>query len=153
MDFAGKALRMLVAVLVAVPLGPGGICCCLFGGDAPGDVEDAQVLVASGGGGSCCSSPAAPAAAHPAPGSAPVVAEAADAHEGGCDCPVRDAAVEVSPTVAASPASADAIRVAPATSPTVAVDLAIFSAPRGAAAGPEAPPGPPVRLALSVFLC
>ena len=156
MSLAGKAFRLVVAALVAIPLGPGGVCCCVVGcdspGNAPGPAADVVMIAPAGEAHSCCSEPA-PIADTCSPEPIAGCDRTADRHEDGCDCPVRDAAVESSPTVVASPATEDATRIDRAIAPIVATVLVAPSETRGHAVGSEAPPGPPVRLFLSVFLC
>jgi hypothetical protein len=75
-----RAFRVLVAFAVALPLGRGGICCCLLGDDLPAAIAKARPVEPAR---SCCSQPA-PVDSTPAPH----VPERDD-----CDCPQRDNAV------------------------------------------------------------
>ncbi len=63
-------IRITLALLIALPLGPGGLCCCLFG---PADAACDRVPAEPAG---CCSQEAAPESG------------AAD-----CECPAREVVV------------------------------------------------------------
>ena len=133
MSVFAKSFRALVALMIAVPLGPGGLCCCLIGAT---DVMAAEAVAPAPT--SCCSQPAVPAVP-PAP--EPPVADL-DAAE--CDCPVRDAGF--------LPERVQSLSAVP---PAPAVETVSVVAP--AALGPiEAPlppsPVPPPKIALHLAL-
>jgi hypothetical protein len=131
-----RAFHVLVALLVAVPLGAGGLCCCVLG--AP---HDAPERVAAEPAHACC----------------PPETPAADSDEGDtedphrCDCPVRETGLLASGTPeppAPLPAPAGALTVP-------ALDIPLGPAPEPSRVVGRAPPDrrKPLYRTLSVLLC
>ena len=140
MNPLSRAFRLLIALAVAFPLGPGGLCCCVLGtGHEAAAVTVARAETPAH---SCCGNlPAAPAA--------PAEEPASD----DCDCPERDDAV-------LSSAASDAVL---ALSSTDAPFVAIFAQPaahgesfavvRFASDRPSPVPKLPRYRTLCVLLC
>jgi hypothetical protein len=143
MGILQTSLRIAMALLIALPLGPGGICCCLFEEAAAAvRVEQAE--------------PAAPAPCCHAEAPSPERAAASDAgeHEKDCGCPERDAA-----ELGASPIGVPFVGPAPESPAPAAPAEAIrpvFAEPAPAPEAPPPGPSPPAarrHAVLSVFLC
>jgi hypothetical protein len=126
-----RAFRVLMALLIAVPLGVGGLCCCLLG--ASGAQDSAAATTPS-----CCAGE-----------SGPVAPPACPEHEDDCSCPSRDAALlaKSAPTEGAAPA-------APATLAPAAVHTPV-DVPALKVAGLSGPPTPypPPKVAVYRTLC
>jgi hypothetical protein len=129
-----QAFRVLVALLVAVPLGAGGLCCCLLG--SPAAAHDAAVPSTP----SCCAGE-----------STPIATPASAEHEDDCSCPARDAGVlaKSAPVESAAPVAPAA--VVPAAAPSVAVVIAF--AGLAVHATPYPPPKVPLFRTLCTILC
>jgi hypothetical protein len=129
------AFRVLAALIVAVPLGAGGLCCCLLG--AP----DAAADSAAASRPSCCAEESVPAPSSDCP-----------EHDEDCSCPSREAGVlaKSAPTETVSPEAP----TASAPLPLVAADVM-----HRAAGGNPTPPAPhpppkvPLHRTLCVILC
>jgi len=137
MNVFDTSLRLALALVVALPLGPGGICCCLFG-----EAEAAPVEAAPS---SCCQAEA------PVPESAGCPSSEEDPE---CACPEREAA-EIAPSLAGGPFVGPAPEsAAPLAAPAVVLPRLTEPEPR-LEAPPPGPPPPAQRrhAALSVFLC
>jgi hypothetical protein len=88
MSLLTKPLNTMLAVLVALPLGPGGLCCCVIGG-ACGHVDADSCAPAEAVHSCCCGDlvDAQPASPQTVPGA---VACATQHDAAGCNCPKRD---------------------------------------------------------------
>ncbi len=84
-----RAFHILVSLLVAVPLGAGGLCCCLIG-----QADDAQETVVAEATHSCCPSESTPSAPPDSGQSCPSEESGED-----CGCPERDTALVAVGTV------------------------------------------------------
>jgi hypothetical protein len=130
-----KAFRILAALLVAVPLGIGGLCCCLIGA-SPAGLELAAIAPPS----SCCDAARAPAP----PADCPEDDE-------DCSCPSREAGL-----LAKSAPTETVNQEAPASAlPQPLVSVAEFQArtPLPARVTPYPPPKVPLHRTLCVTLC
>jgi hypothetical protein len=146
-----KALNLLLALTVAVPLGGGGFCCCVLGDDCGvGMVAAAPIDT---GAHDCCAH--VPAAAPP-----PAADPAADpADDGCCDCPEREAALRAAGPVIFALAET----TGGASPPSALLALPVFAAPLAGGADlaePRSrfrsslpPPGRAVHQVISVYLC
>lgn len=124
------AVRLWMALMIAVPLGPGGLCCCLLGAAQATACDEAPAEPRG-----CCSE------------SAPAQTPDAD-----CDCPIRDVVILVGADVAL------ALEAPPAATPFVpapAPGLVRIPAAAPSAAAPALPPPRAVPLfrTLSVIRC
>jgi len=141
-----KTFHILVSVMVALPLGAGGLCCCLLG-DSPAPMSAVASVPAPPPAHSCCSGPAEPAAAAPDDAAAP---DTAGGHK--CGCPEREtallAAVAGQEPVAAGTAFPTAL-LAPVALPAAPVTETAAAFP----ARPDPPPKRPLFRTLSVLLC
>jgi hypothetical protein len=133
-----KAFHILVAVFVAVPLGAGGLCCCLLG------THDREIEVAAEPAHSCCASEPAGAAA---PAREPAGRPCADRGDD-CGCPARDAAITKSASESQLPAPAPAAAAVPEPGE---VALAPFAPAVERAV--DHPPKRPLFRTLSVIRC
>lgn len=77
-----KAFRILMSLVIALPLGAGGLCCCLWG-DVPSAAASGEVAV---GASSCCAEPG-----HATPVDRPGADPPGEDEE--CGCAEREAAV------------------------------------------------------------
>ncbi len=136
-----RALRVLISLAIAVPMGPGGLCCCIVGGDhVPAAVAQARAAAETH---PCCIPPAP---------SAPVDrSDSSDRDD--CGCPKRDDAVLVA-------ANSDAAFAAPAPAPLFMIVAAAPAAravtlteARFGAEGPSPVPKLPRYRTLCVLLC
>jgi len=126
-----RTFHSLVALMVALPLGVGGFCCCLLGhgeDEAPVVVQESH---------SCCSGEAAPAA---------------PADEKSCECPARGLAVFAmgSPESPVPDVAPSALLVAPGTLSSFALAFAVEAT---VAPVPDPPPKRPLYRTLSVLRC
>jgi len=131
-----RALHILLALVVALPLGAGGLCCCLF---AIGTADVAR----DSGAPACCSNASAPATSQaPCP-----AAEGAD-----CECPSRDAAlveVPASGKLLSAPGSMLAMIAPPADAASLAGDVSRSHGSRI----PHPPPKQPLYRTFSSIRC
>ena len=134
-----RAFRVLVSLAVILPLGPGGLCCCVVHGD---HARAAVTPVHAAAPRSCCT-PSAPDA--PAPPS--------KSSRDDCKCPQRE-------NVVLGSASSDAAMAAPVTGAHVTLIAVTSSAPgidvsraRNRADCPAPVPRLPLYRALGVLLC
>ncbi len=134
-----RAFHIIISLLVAVPLGAGGLCCCLLGQtDAAAAATPAEPTHP------CCPSDPAP----PDRGqSSPI-----DTDESDCDCPVREAALTAGSsggTLLPGPApDSDGI--------ALQIEYAVVYSTGERAPRPHIPDPPPKRplyRTLSVLLC
>jgi hypothetical protein len=130
-----KALRVFMALLLAVPLGGGGLCCCLIG---------------TAGGHSVASLPAAPCC--PAE-SAPAQPPAGAKHENDCRCPTREAGLLAKDAPADGALLATVVAVGPAVSPTATAPSSSTLAGPAFSRVPHPPPKVPLHRTLCVILC
>jgi len=132
-----KGFHVFLAALIAVPLGAGGICCCLTDGLA--QEFQAERAVAKAPAASCCSQGAMEAPPAPAEPGPPVACPMDADGEDSCECPVRDTAlisatpsalvfVQAAPPIAAAPVAVAA--PAPAAVPVAAVPAAPHPPPK-----------------------
>ena len=160
MALVDRALRILVILLVAVPLGPGGICCCVVGdGSSAGEAafEAASPAIASAvapaGTHGCCETAPRPRSSRES-GSRSDTGLRAARHTGdGCGCTMREAAVEAAPTAELLPPAPHGLAPVEA---LVARTTMSSDPPSGVlevSPGYRSASGPPVRLLLSVFRC
>lgn len=140
MSLWNRSLRVLAALLIAVPLGQGGLCCCLFG--MPETVLETAAAEPEHG---CCASAAAPVES--ADSSCP-----ADQHDGECGCPVRDvsllAAGSGAPLLLAQASTLEASVV-----PTEAGVRVLATSVDLASHHPHPPPKQPLYRTLSTLRC
>ncbi|MGQ0723544.1 MAG: hypothetical protein ACT4PE_18495 [Candidatus Eiseniibacteriota bacterium] len=131
-----KAFRVLAALLVAVPLGVGGLCCCLLG--APDAHRHAAAPTALA---PCCADENTPAAPRPGP-----------ADDEDCSCPSRDAGVLAASVPAEGAAPTAPACVAVTVVPTVE---SILAGPAGLSVRttPYPPPKVPAYRTLCAILC
>lgn len=137
MDVFQKSLRIALALVVALPLGPGGICCCLFG--------EAQAAEAGPAPASCCQAEAPV----PEPEGCPSTSEDPE-----CACPEREVA-ELAPSLAGGPF----VGPVPESGNPLAEPVRVLPellAPEFRVEAPPPDPLPPAtrrHAALSVYLC
>jgi hypothetical protein len=145
MSVFDRTLRIAVALAVAVPLGPGGICCCLFekAEAAPVESVPAEVARAEAAPVSCCHAEA------PAPGP-----EGSPPEEPECKCPERPVA-ELAPSLPGDAFVAPLSEHAAAWAEVVLPGPGLLLAEFRAEAPPPDPPPPAARrhAALSVYRC
>ncbi len=138
MPLASNTLRVFLALLMAVPLGAGGICCCLTDGMAAEFLAEVKVPPA----------PKSPCCSVPEPVAAPLTPGACEQEGEDCECPALDDATLSARSSVGAIAAAHALAAIPAPEaepvPVTAPD---------APPAPPAPPPPkvPVYLAHSVF--
>jgi len=140
-----KTFHVVLACLIAAPLGAGGLCCCLLGGDAH-EAGGMAMAAAGPGGDSCCASEAGPSAP------APRRHDSGDDPDGDCACPVREVVVfaQAAPgSELAGPAPSVDLLGVPQAAPTV------LEAPASDATSrhPDPPPKIPLFRTLSVLRC
>jgi hypothetical protein len=136
---ASRALRIVLALVIAVPLGQGGLCCCLLGA-APAAAAAARVQAEPVHG--CCD--AAPPDREPAP-------PGADTDR--CDCPARaDALVAAAPDAPLAAASPNPIASVPSLAGTTPSAAAASSLAAGGTR-PDPVPKTPRYRALCALLC
>ena len=128
-----RALHSLVALVVALPLGVGGLCCCLAGHD------DGAAVVAVEETHACCSG-----------GEAAPAAPAED--QGECDCPGLDQAV-FAKGVAAPDALASVTSELPVAPPAPSAASRLLAAVTVVAPMPSPPPRLPLDRTPSVLRC
>jgi hypothetical protein len=123
-----RTLYAFAAILAAVPLGIGGLCCCVLEARA----EQAHEAPAS-----CCTTPAPQDASQ-------------DQHDDGCGCPERipEALAPAFPSGTALALAVDSFAAVPA-APAPFIALSHVPAP----SRPVAPPGPPLDRTFSVLRC
>ena len=132
MQLASNALRVFLALLLAVPLGAGGLCCCLT--DGIGQEVTAEMRAASAP--SCCTK------------SEPAPAASGCPEEAECECPaVSDA--ELTPRTSVPAVAVVVHALAP---PAASPEPVVAAGPAGRVApSAHSPPGVPLYLAHSVF--
>ncbi|HMB70886.1 MAG TPA: hypothetical protein VKU85_16340 [bacterium] len=130
-----RALHSLVALMVALPLGVGGFCCCLLGHD---DAAAASVAVEATHG--CCA------------GGETAPATPADRDPDGCDCPGLDLAV-FAQGIAAPDVLASATSALPAAPPAPSAALELPATETIASAAPSPPPKLPLDRTPSLLRC
>lgn len=136
-----RLLRLAAALAVAVPLGPGGLCCCLVKGhDAPPVVAAAPE---SSGASPCCQ---AKDAEPPSPARSPVP-------DDDCGCPQRENVVLASASAELAPVAPvmHAALLPPATAPVALADPGAVASLRTGAPAPV--PKLPLFRTLGVLLC
>jgi hypothetical protein len=155
MERTTKALRLLLAMMLAAPLGAGGLCCCLLG-DAC-SVEPVTAAPVEAGAHGCCAGLPADA---PAPGGAasgPTTDGSPD--DGCCDCPEREAGLRPAGPVTFAVAGATSgaspvtvVAVLPVHDGPVAGDVDDADA-RSRFRSSLPPPGRSLHQVISVYLC
>ena len=140
MTLLWKSFHLLLAVLIAVPLGPGGICCCLLTGSGEKGLE---AIAVEATGDSCCGREAPEVPTSPA-------CPTEDGRDD-CDCRAHNAE-EVTGVLASGPS----LVLAWALDALAPVQKGVSWAAPGAADVSESfhpPPTIPIYRALSVLLC
>lgn len=144
-----KAFHVLVSLMVALPLGAGGLCCCLVG-ELPSHAAHAVAIASPAKAAtpvhSCCSVPAAAAESDTSDPARPD-----DAGEHKCGCPERETAVLAAaagqePLVGTMLTHGDVLLADSG-------DLVVLAPARPDPGRPDPPPKRPLFRTLSVLLC